>query len=443
MTERLPGSRPRINWFSPLPPARTAIGHYALLILPTLARHADVTVWTERPYWPPELEAHLRVRQWDGRSWMELNAADATLFHIGNNSRFHGWILDVARHHPGIVVLHETRLHELLAAHLLDNAPDETEYLRAVQRCHGIAAVLHAQRFVRGEATAGELAEAIPLTGLVLERARGVVVHTGVAFREVAALEQCSAIQLDLPYDPGPLPARRSWDGVLRLVIFGYLAANRRIEALLDAIASFPDRGRVRVDIYGELDDAAPLAERIRTLGIGDIVQIRGFVPEAELDEILGRSDLAVNLRYPTMGEASHSQLRIWSRGLASLVTRTGWYAELPPDAVGFVDPANEAADLHEHFRRALAHPERLEEMGRAGRRHLETRHDPERYAQELIAGVELMMRTPVSIVAEAGASVARILSDGGIAGQVRVALARRAAEELCRWATVRGAADS
>ena len=427
----------RLNWFSPLPPARTAIGHYALLVLPALARHAEVTVWTDRPYWPTELEGHATVRQWDGRSWPELNSADVTLYHIGNNARFHGWILDVARQHPGVVVLHETRLHELFAAQLLDNAPDETAYLSAVRQCHGMAAVLHAQRFVRGEATAGELADAIPLTELALERARGVVVHTRTAFREVAALGRCSALQLELPYTAGPPPARRERDGVLRLVVFGYLAANRRLHSLLEAIATFPGRQQLRLDIFGELDDGEPLADRIRELDLGDIVQVRGFVPEADLDDVLGRSDLAVNLRFPTMGEASHSQLRIWSGGLASLVTRTGWYAELPPETVGFVDPAKEVADLHDHFRAALAQPETLHAMGEAGRRHLETRHDPEIYVRDLLAGLDLMTKTPGSILGEAGASVAGIVAASGIRGSARAALVRRAAEELCRWTAV------
>ena len=429
--------RRRLNWFSPLPPARTAIGHYALLVLPALARYADVAVWTDRPYWPAELEAHATVRQWDGKSWPELNVADATLYHVGNNARFHGWILDVARQHPGVVVLHETRLHELFAAQLLDNAPDETAYLNAVRQCHGMAAVLHAQRFVRGEATAGELADSIPLTELALERARGAIVHTRTAFREVAALGRCSAIQLELPYAAGPPAARREQDGILKLVVFGYLAANRRIHSLLEAIATFPGRPQLRLDIFGELDDREPLEDRIRALGLNDIVRVHGFVPEEDLDVVLGRSDLAVNLRYPTMGEASHSQLRIWSGGLASLVTRTGWYAELPPETVGFVDPASEIADLHDHFRAALAHPESLHAIGDAGRRHLQTRHEPEVYVRDLLTGLDLMMRTPGSILGEAGASVARIVAASGVSGPARAALVRRAAEELCRWTAV------
>jgi glycosyltransferase involved in cell wall biosynthesis len=426
-----PAKRPRLNWFSPLRPARTDIAHYALRTLPALANHFDLVVWTERPYWPLEIEAYATVRQWDGTSWAALNAADVTLYHIGNNAQFHSWIWDVARRHSGVVVLHDTRLHEFFAAQLIESP---SAYLDAVRRCHGAAAALHAAGLIDGRTSADALAASIPLTEMALQNARGAIVHTGLAFRDAAAMARCSVLQLDLPYEPGVPPARREWNGTLQLVVFGYLAANRRLEALLEAIATFPQRQRLRLDILGELADPESIARRIEELSLKEIVRTHGFVAEDQLDQMLDRSHLAVNLRFPTMGEASGSQLRIWSRGLASLVTRTGWYAELPPDTVGFVDPANEIGDLREHFRRALERPDTLRAMGDAGRARLEAHHHPERYARELAAGLEPMMRTSAPVLNEAGAAVARVLASSGMDESAKVALARRAAEELSRW---------
>jgi glycosyltransferase involved in cell wall biosynthesis len=426
--------RPRLNWFSPLRPARTDIAHYALRTLPALAPHFDIVVWTEHPYWPLEIEAYARVRRWEGTSWSALNDADVTLYHIGNNAQFHRWIWDVAYRHSGVVVLHDTRLHEFFAAQLLEGGGSPSGYLDAVRRSHGAAAALHAAGLLDGRITADALAESIPLTELALQNARGAIVHTGLAFREVSDLARCPVLQLDLPYEAGPPHGARLWDGTLRLVVFGYLAANRRIESLLEAIATFPDRQRLRLDILGELSDPAAMTARIEALSLADIVRVHGFLPEDELDQTLDRAHLAINLRFPTMGEASGSQLRIWSRGLASLVTRTGWYAELPPETVGFVDPASEVADLHEHFRRALANPATLAAMGDAGRRHLETQHHPDRYARELFEGIGPMMRTAVPIVERLGAEVGRVLAASGMSEPAKSAIARRAADELSRW---------
>jgi hypothetical protein len=72
--------------------------------------------------------------------------------------------------------------------------------------------------------------------------------------------------------------------------------------------------------------------------------------------------------------------------------------------------------------------------MGEAGRRHLETRHHPELYARELLAGLEPMLRTPVPILEQAGAAVARVLAASNMGEPAKATIARRAAEELSRW---------
>ena len=48
----------QINWFSPLPPARTGIADYTFGILPELSRRAEVTLWTDRTGWDPALEQY-------------------------------------------------------------------------------------------------------------------------------------------------------------------------------------------------------------------------------------------------------------------------------------------------------------------------------------------------------------------------------------------------
>ena len=396
--------RPRLNWFSPLPPSRTDVAHFALRSLPSLAQHFDITVWTERPFSPSGLDSYAYARMWEGEPWAALNVADVTVYHIGNNARFHGWIWDVAQRHPGVVVLHDTGLREFLTAHLRH---DEEEVSRLVE---------------------------IGATAATLERARGAVVHSSAAFEHVAPLRRCPVVQLELPYPAGRPVVARGWDGVLRLVVFGFLGSNRRLESLLDAMATFPDRARLRLDIFGELEHGDAVAERIQSHALTDIVSVRGFVKEAGLDEALDRSHLAVNLRFPSMGEASASQLRIWDRGLASVVTRTGWYAELPADTVWYVDPDNEVADLHRHFAAALADPGTLQAMGAAGRRHLEARHDPRVYARELAAAIAQMVKTPAPIAGDAIGAVSRILGDARISGSAKAAVARRIGEEVARW---------
>jgi hypothetical protein len=176
------------------------------------------------------------------------------------------------------------------------------------------------------------------------------------------------------------------WEGPpFRLVIFGYIGQNRRLESVLKALALSPDRGRFRLDIYGELVCPEQVKEWIRGLGIDELVKLHGFVREAELEAALASAHLAINLRFPTMGEASASQLRIWNHALPSLVTPVGWYAGLPEAAVDFVRPEAEIQDLQTHFKAFLTNPSAFAAKGQYGRRVLEEFHGPEAYAAAIL----------------------------------------------------------
>jgi len=104
-----------------------------------------------------------------------------------------------------------------------------------------------------------------------------------------------------------------------------------------------------------------------------------------DLSAALRRADLAINLRYPSMGEASGSQLRIWDAGLPALVTRTGWYAGLPDGTVFFVEPEDEVATLRKNLRAACRDFAPFRRAGQRGRAILEQRHRPDDYARGLL----------------------------------------------------------
>src|SRR3990172_10003849 len=103
----------KLNWFSPLPPAKTDIAHYTKRLLPALSTVAEVTLWTEQRTWDRELENYAEVRSYRNRGirWLELNRADMTVYQMGNNPRFHGTLWEISRLHGGVVVLHDLRLH--------------------------------------------------------------------------------------------------------------------------------------------------------------------------------------------------------------------------------------------------------------------------------------------------------------------------------------------
>ena len=381
----------KLNWFTPLPPARSDIANSVERLLPALQRHAEIVLWTDAREVSRSLARAVEVRRYqaDRVDWRALNHADHTLYNVGNDGRFHSAIMGVAHRHPGIVVLHDLSVHEL-ALHTLQQGPAWRERYTELMEREGPDGLEAAVALLEGRTTPDALASAYPLATWAFHGAHGIVVHNGPLFRELCPDVEQPWLDVPLPYLPVErlLPARprRRDGGRLEIVICGFLnSSNRRLHPVLDALAAFPRRREILLHIAGQVADEKALKERIRALGLGENVRLYGFLREDRLSALLDRMHLAVNLRFPSRGEASGSQLRFWNHSLPTLVSSTGWYGRLPTDCALQVDPANEQADLHRHWAAALDRFDTVSDSGLRGRALLGSTHSAENFAAALM----------------------------------------------------------
>jgi glycosyltransferase involved in cell wall biosynthesis len=383
----------RINWFSPLPPAESSIALDTAAVLPALAERAEVVVWTHQQDWAAGVGRHAEVRCYAPAEmpWDEVNRADATFYHIGNHAGYHGPIWRVLQQRPGIVILHDLYLQHLFAGLVVEKSIGAAEYVQMMAFHHGSRGRELAEAFLSNDTRADQVAPECPLTGAALENAVGVAVHTPIGQAALAA-------QVDMPVAYIPLFAQPyvvagSDDGTpqraaretCNLVMFGFLGYNRRLTSVLTALQQLAERDRFHLHIYGKIDDEKTILRTIDALGLKRLVTLHGFVPDAELNEALRGADLAVNLRDPSMGEASATQLRIWQHGLPALVTNTGWYATLPENTIAPVRRETEIEDIGAHFERFLQEPEVYREIGQNGRAYVNEHHTIDAYVNGLM----------------------------------------------------------
>src|SRR5262245_1779980 len=304
----------RLNWFSPLLPARTGIAEFTAQLLPALCDEADVVLWTDQEHWDRRLERVAEVRRFHPASipWPELHKADLNVYQMGN-SEYHIALWQVSRQCPGVMVLHDLWMSHFCRASLHMGSWEPNDFIASLKRVYDLP----------GEIDPGEarharlpawLLENYPLTEPVVGESLGVVVHTRKGRRCMGKSRAVPVIQLPLPYPattPAPRPQPESArGGPFQLVIFGHLGSNRGLPHVLDALAAFPWRDRFTLNVYGNIALRAEADEQIRRLNLGGLVRIHGSVSDTVLDAALDWADLAINLRYPSMGEASHSQLR-------------------------------------------------------------------------------------------------------------------------------------
>ncbi len=367
-------------------PSRTDIAHFTHRVLPALAAKAEVVLWTDQPHWYPGLRKHAEVRRFDpgGMDWGELNRAGATFYNMGNDARFHAAIWQVARQHPGFVIMHDVFMHDSVwFYHHKKN--DRVSYVRIMESLYGANGRRDAEFYWDGVLSLEQLGRLYTCAPFILESALGAIVHSRAAERTLKRESGLPLMRLALPF------AARSAAGVhtgpppWRLVVFGYLGSNRCLNQILTALASLENRDLFRLHIYGQINEIEPVNTLIASLRLGGLVTVHGFVPEAELSAALAGAHLALNLRFPTKGEASGSQLRIWSHALPSIVTKIGWYAEQPGDTAVFIRPEAIVEDLCARLDEYRTAPERFQECGRKGYEYLVKTHSPQQYAAAIV----------------------------------------------------------
>ena len=415
-----------IAWFSPLPPEHSEIANFSHRLVGDLEQRFQPRFFTETPGGFREPATGTSYPSALGGVPSDLlpplNQLDLPIYHLGNNPVFfsHTWFLSQRK--PGLVVLHDLKLHHFFEGIYRERLGDQAAYLRLMRRFYGHRGYEAGLAYWRQEVSIDFMAEHYPMTEWAVGGALGIVVHTAHALATIRQVTDTPAILAPLPHHPRAAPRPERTDPPpfssahrAKLLIFGYLNVNRRVVEFLTALAAMPERASFEVNILGTLQHRTELESAIRALNLDAQVALHGHVAEEALVAALQAADLAVNLRYPTMGEASASQLRLWDHALPSFVTQTEGYADLPADAVFFVRPDHEAADIQTHLRHLLARPQIFRAAGQRGRQTLLEQHTPAAYVAHL-----------ADFCAEADALRSR---------HNQLVLTRRTGEALAPWA--------
>jgi glycosyltransferase involved in cell wall biosynthesis len=360
----------KVAYYSPLPPSRSGIADYSTLLLPALRERIEVVVAEQGKRAPH---------------------ADVALYHLGNDPDAHGWILDALNERPGVVVLHEYVLHHLIAGTTIGRG-NGRGYLDAMERELGVAGRL------LGLGVLDNLLpllwetqpERFPLSGVVLDKAEGLIVHSNYVAERARAAGYGGALWR-IPHPAWPMhtvePAT-DVSGDPLIGCFGYLNMNKRIPELLEAFASFRrERPGARLLLVGATGERFDIQRRLERLGLTEGVERLDYVPEERMWSLMAACDVLVNLRYPTMGETSGSVVRALSLGKPLIVSDVGWFSELPDDAVLKV-PVDEVevAVLTAALAFAADHGDAF---GEAARAYVEREHALPKVADAYVAALE------------------------------------------------------
>ncbi len=387
----------KIAWFSPRVPEHSEIAKNTERLEGELRRRFDARFFAERPagFHEPAADRFYAapLGYIPDELLLTLNEVDVPIYNLGNHPDFFAKTWFLCQHKPGIVILHDLKLHHFFEGIYRERLHDQKQYLAFMEEYYGTPGVEAGRLYWQQHLSIGFMAEHFPMTAWGVRNALAVIVHTQPTLDVIERETGLPAVLSALPYDARPSSGSVAGSGEapdpsrpVRIAIFGYLNVNRRVIEFFHALAAMEERGQFEVHLFGTLlqryeDD---VKRDVAALGLREQVTFHGYVAEEALDAGLAGCDLAVNLRYPTMGEASASQLRIWNHALPTLVTQIDGYAAMPEEAVSFVRPDHEREDIQGHLRDFLARPEFYRGKGRRGRELLLEQHRPATYVERL-----------------------------------------------------------
>jgi glycosyltransferase involved in cell wall biosynthesis len=391
----------RIAYFSPLPPQRSGISDYsAELLLPSLAQLAHLTLFTDAPGTVSDSLRNqftiLPIADYPSLRW----SFDIALYHMGNSSSHNG-IYSTLLRYPGVTVLHEYWLHHLMLDRTIMQG-DLSGYAREMGYENGVDGIDLALRVRQGRAEPPVFD--VPLSARTLDHSLGLIVHSRYAAALVMARRPNLAVQVI------PHPIKVDWDSLLsrrelgcpdEALIFasaGMVTPHKHIPLILEAftrlVEDFPN---ARFVLVGE--EPGPQSELSRWLkehDLQDRVLCTGYVPDlAHFVSWIAAADIVINLRHPTLGEASGTALRALATGRPVIVARTGWYAELPDDVCVKVTP-DDLDGLVAQMRWLAQEPAARCSLGARARAYVEAEHHPALAAARYTQFIEELVSSKV-----------------------------------------------
>jgi glycosyltransferase involved in cell wall biosynthesis len=222
-----------------------------------------------------------------------------------------------------------------------------------------------------------------PLFEPVVRHARGVIAHSFYVVNHVrrAAPElPVAKINQGIPRveSGSPVEARERLgipDDALIFGSFGNVSPSKRtliaLEAFRSILPEFPD---AQFWLVGLIEPQFDVESAIKMLGLEQRVRVIGRVDFETFNACIAATDVCINLRYPTAGETSASILRMMAREKPVVVSRVGWFAEIPPEACWMVAVDEfETERLRDAMLTLARDPRKRAAMGQAARRYVET----------------------------------------------------------------------
>ncbi|SIO62251.1 Glycosyltransferase involved in cell wall bisynthesis [Singulisphaera sp. GP187] len=409
--DRAHSNRPRIAFFSPLPPRKSGISDYSVFLLNELTKTYKIDLFHDIGYRPDLALASDEFECIDARVFgLYAGTKDyhGIVYQMGN-SRYHSYLYETMLRHPGVATLHDFCLAGF-HLHYGHTRGMEREYIRNEllqwypEHADEIRSMLKSVDW-DWEVVARECAKrGWYLNRRMFDTPNLVVVHSPWCLAQVAATrpehaERTMVIPHGIwprrPTDAEKTAIRTRFDlpqDALIVASFGFIHPDKMNPEALDAFQAVARANPKAMFLFvGEDADGGIARRQAAALGLHDRVRFLGRQAWNNFTDLIAVTDLGVNLRLPpTNGETSGALLNMLAAGVPTIVTDVATFSDYPAEVVRKVRWESDGID---GLRRALfdlaSQDAERKRLGEAAWKHCLDHHEWPRVAAQYVEAIE------------------------------------------------------
>lgn len=358
-TESASRTQRRIAWLSPLPPQRSGVSNYSYQLLKELRRFFDIHLYSDEPNLAPDLIEHFSIHPLSSfRS--EFKTYDETIYHLGNHREFHKSIYELAWEFPGTIVLHDYNL----SGFLYEAFYPDARHLYEKAKVHGFSDGACKDPWGHNGNSPGP--SATPMSHAIVARSEKVIVHHRWVRDQFAKNDHIKVIPHFAKLNGEP--ERESIAQLKRklgisagdfvLTCLGFVNTNKLPQLQIKVVQRLLSEGYpVKLIFAGA---PAPEIEALvaETQSSGGDIFFTGYQDEAEYFDTIFASDIIINLRNPTFGEASGTLMHALAAHKPTIISDVNQYREFPDNVCWkVIHDESEADVLYEYLKTLLSSP--------------------------------------------------------------------------------------
>ena len=371
----------------------SAIGRMTSLVTHALVaqKHEVVVVRTEIIGYL-NTETHdfgCKVISWIDTAEVEANIerAETCIHQVGNSYEFHQGNIEWLARFRGIVCLHDFFLGHLFWGW----AQNDIQQARKVLKTYYSEEIAERYFSISGNEEFIELTkDQSPMTEWICSMASGVVTHSNWGCDRVLSSCPGPVRVVPLAYNSPGLSLtgkkqKRLTTAKLKLLTFGHLNPNKRVENCIKAIGQNPTlRETVTYRLVGAIQPEVKsrILELAQNHGVE--VEISGEVDSKTLALAIIDADVISCLRWPSLEAASASAIEAMLYGKTTIVTNTGFYSELPEQYVLKINHENEIDEFEATLLSLHENPDLVHTKGKQAQEWAKSTFTAENYARQL-----------------------------------------------------------